>query len=63
MWVIYLAWGGGWVSIWYSINSGGSGRFAVEQLIFDYCVWGTTLLGAVALACAEFARRGDAAGG
>jgi hypothetical protein len=63
MWVIYLAWGWGWVSIWYGINSGGSGRFAVEQLIFDYCVWVTTSVGAIALGWAELARRGDAAAG
>ena len=63
MWIIYLAWGWGWISIWYSINSGGSGRFAVEQLVFDWCVKGTTLLGAVALGWAEFARRSDAAAG
>jgi hypothetical protein len=63
MWIVYLAWGWGWVSIWYSINSGGSGRFAVEQLILDWCVKVTTLLGAAALAWAELARRGDAAAG
>jgi hypothetical protein len=63
LWIIYFAWGWGWTSVWYSFNSGGSGRFAVEQLIFDWGVKGTTLLGAVALGWAELARRGDAAGG
>jgi hypothetical protein len=63
MWIIYLLWGWGWVWLWYRYNSGGSGRFAVEQLIFDFCVWGTTLVGAAALGWAELARRGDRAAG
>ena|SRR5689334_1344254 len=57
LWIIYIACGWGWVWIWHSINSGGSGRFAVEQLIFELCVWGTTMLGAIALGWAEFSRR------
>jgi hypothetical protein len=61
MWVTYLAWACGWISIWHSINSGGSGRFAIEQWVFDACVKGTTLLGAGALGWAEIARRDDAA--
>ena len=63
MWATYFAWGWGWISIWYSINSGGSGRFAVEQLISDWSVKGTTLLGAVLLGWAELTRRGDAVAG
>jgi hypothetical protein len=63
MWIIYLAWGWGWIALWYSYNSGGSGRFAVEQLIFDWGVKGTTLMGVVALVWAEVVRRGDAAAG
>lgn len=63
MWIAYFAWAWGWISIWYMINSGGSGRFAVAQLIFDWGVKGTTLLGLLALVSAEFARRrGSAAG-
>jgi hypothetical protein len=61
MWVAYLAWGWGWISVWYRINSGGSGRFAVEQLIFDWGVKGTTLVGVLTLVAAEFSRRGDSA--
>ena len=63
MWIAYLAWSWGWISIWYQINSGGSGRFAVAQLIFDWGVKGATLLGLVALISAEFAPRGEPAAG
>jgi len=63
MWIAYLAWGWGWISVWDRINSGGSGRVAVEQLIIDWSVKGTTLLGGVGLVWAEFARRGDVAAG
>jgi hypothetical protein len=34
LWLIYLVWGWQWAVIWDSMTSGGSGRFAVENLIF-----------------------------
>ena len=45
MWVTYLAWGWRWAVIWDEMWSGGSGRYAVENLIFIWGVWGTIGLG------------------
>ena len=57
LWLVYLLWGWQWAVIWEGMTSGGSGRFAFENLIFNYTVWGTTALGAVFMAWAEVARR------
>jgi hypothetical protein len=56
MWLIYLVWGWRWAVIWEEMWSGGSGRYAVENLIFIWSVWGTTGLGALIMVWAEATR-------
>jgi hypothetical protein len=56
MWIAYLGWAWRWTSFWYQYNSGGSGRYAVQQLLFGWSVKGTTLLGLATVAGDEFSR-------
>lgn len=59
MWLIYATWGWGWVTLWYRQVSGGSGRYAFEQMVFISGVLVTTVLGGLAMALAEDKRRRD----
>jgi len=56
LWVIYFVWGWRWAVLWDWKFSGGSGRYAVENLVFISGVWGTILVGAVPMMWAEAKR-------
>lgn len=56
LWVIYFVWGWRWLVIWYDITSAGSGRYAVEQTIFNWGVMATTALGWIFMVLGAAAR-------